>query len=61
MDTSFVGELGEVPGATVLTVQSVMHSGSQVELGLQVHHVSETKIDTMGLEKGLSVKIVRPK
>jgi hypothetical protein len=39
----------------------VMHSRAQIELGLQIHHMIETKIDTVRLEKRLGVEIVCPK
>ena len=61
MDQSFVGKLGEFSGATVFAIQRVMHSRAQIELGLQIHHMIETKIDTVRLEKRLGVEIVCPK
>ena len=48
---SFIGELKVLSGATVLSVKGVMHSRANVELGLHVHDVGETKVDALRLEK----------
>ena len=48
---SFIGELKVLSGATVLSVKGVMHSRANVELGLHVHDVGETKVDGLRLEK----------
>ena len=38
-----------------------MHGRSHIKFGLHVRHMGVTKIDTVGLEKGLGIQIVCPK
>ena len=55
---SFVVELKKFPGTTILPVEGMMHGGSNIKLGLHVHDMSETNVNTPGLEKWLGEEIV---
>ena len=57
---SFVVELKKFPGTTILPVEGMMHGGSNIKLGLHVHDMSETNVNTPGLEKwsGEEIEIV---
>ena len=59
LDQPIVAELKNLSGATVFAVQGVMHCGPNIEFGLHVHNMGETKIDTLGLEKLFGEKVVR--
>ena len=53
LDKLVMGEL-----ATILAIQSMMHGRPNIKLGLHVHNVGETKINTLGPEKWLGKEIV---
>lgn len=53
LDQPIVAELKNLSGATVFAVQGVMHCGPNMEFGLHVHNIGETKIDTLGQEKNV--------
>ena len=48
---SFIGDLKVLSGTAVLPVQSMMHCRANVELGLHVRDVGETKVDALRLAK----------
>jgi hypothetical protein len=48
----------KLSGAIVFAIQSMVHGRPNVEFGLHVHDMGETKIDTLGLEKWLGEKVV---
>ena len=54
----FVVELKIFSGTTVLPIKGVMHGGPNIKLGLHVHDMSETNVNTPGLEKWLGEEIV---
>jgi hypothetical protein len=58
LDQPLAVELKELSGATVLAVQGVMHCRPNIEFGLHVHNMGETKIDTLGLERWFGKKVV---
>ena len=55
---SFVVELKIFSGTTVLPVKSVVHGGPNIKLGLRVHDMSETNVNTLGLEKWFGEEVV---
>ena len=58
LDQSLVCELEIFSGAAVLSVESVMHCGTQIKFGLHVGDVGETDVDALRLEKLSGKKVV---
>ena len=58
MYKSFVVELKIFSGTTVLPIKGVMHGGPNIKLGLHVPDMSETDVNTLGLEKWFGKKVV---
>ena len=58
MYKSFVVELKLFSGTIVLPIKGVMHGGPNIKLGLHVHDMSETGVNTLGLEKWFGQKVV---
>ena len=58
LDQAVVGELVVLSSATVLTVEDMMKSRSNVEFGLKIGDVCKTQIHTIGKEKILGEKLV---
>ena len=58
MYKSFVVELKLFSGTIVLPIKGVMHGGPNIKLGLHVHDMSETDVNTLGLEKWFGKKAV---
>ena len=51
LDKFVFGELEKLSGATVFAIQGVVHGRPNIECGLHVHNLCETKIDALGLKK----------
>ena len=58
LDKFVLGELEKLSGATVFAAQGVMYGRPNIEFGLHVHDMCETKVDTLGKEKCLRKEIV---
>ena len=57
LDQFVFGELAKLSGATVFATQSMVQGKPNIEFGLHIHNMCETKIDALGLEKCLRKKV----